>query len=132
MDTTSWDSGRLCHSLAQSFYSSHCSTDTPSGTRTPSSCVPYSPYFSPRPRSHSPSYTLGYSPVTSRHGLRLIHTAHKSVAGPSTMVFHFTPTLVGPAAGPSRQVSAYPPRAPIEVSSTDKPTTNTGQSEELQ
>ncbi|KAF0924630.1 hypothetical protein E2562_010233 [Oryza meyeriana var. granulata] len=131
MDTTSWESGHLCHSLAQSFYSSHGSADTPSGTRTPSSRVPYSSYFSPRPRYRSPPYTPGYSLVTSRRGLRLIRTARKSVAGPSTTVFRFTPTLVGPATGPSRQVLAYLPRAPIDVSSTDEPTTDAGQSEEL-
>ncbi|KAF0910840.1 hypothetical protein E2562_004806 [Oryza meyeriana var. granulata] len=61
VDTTSWDSGRLCHSLAQSFYNSHGSADTPSETCTPSSCVPYSPYFSPCPRRRSPPYTPGYS-----------------------------------------------------------------------
>ncbi|KAF0907637.1 hypothetical protein E2562_020416 [Oryza meyeriana var. granulata] len=92
VDTTSWDSGRLCHSLAQSFYSSHNSTDMPSGTRTPSSRMPYSPYFSPRPCRCSPPYTPGYSPV----------------------------------------VPAYPPHAPIDVSSTDEPTTDADQSEELQ
>ncbi|KAF0892928.1 hypothetical protein E2562_019581 [Oryza meyeriana var. granulata] len=132
VDITSWDSGRLCHSLAQSFYSSHGSTDTPSGTRTPSSCVPYSPYFSPRPCRRSPPYTPGYSPVASRRGLRLIRTTRKSVAGPSAPVFRFTPTLAGLAAGPSRQVPAYPPRAPIDVSLTDEPTTDAGQSEEQQ
>ncbi|KAF0921518.1 hypothetical protein E2562_007049 [Oryza meyeriana var. granulata] len=131
VDTTSWDSGHLCHSLAQSFYSSHDSADTPSGTRTPSSRVPYSPYFSPRPCYRSPPYTQGYSPITSRRGLRPIRTACKSVGGPSTMVFHFTLTLAGLAAGPSQQVPAYPPRAPINVSSTDEPTTDAGQSEEL-
>ncbi|KAF0890962.1 hypothetical protein E2562_005075 [Oryza meyeriana var. granulata] len=91
VDTTSWDLGRLCHSLAQSFYSSHGFADTPSGTCTPSSRVPYSPYFSSRPRHHSPPYTPGYSPVP-----------------------------------------AYLPRAPIGVSSTNEPTTDAGQSEELQ
>ncbi|KAF0912026.1 hypothetical protein E2562_012942 [Oryza meyeriana var. granulata] len=132
MDTTSWDSGRLCHSIAQSFYSSHGSTDMPSGTRTPKSHVPYSPYFSPRPHRRSPPYTPGYSPVTSRRGLRLICTARKSIVGPSTTVFHFTPTLAGPVVGPSQLVPAYPPRAPIDVSSTNEPTTNDSQSEELQ
>ncbi|KAF0924890.1 hypothetical protein E2562_014973 [Oryza meyeriana var. granulata] len=127
VDTTSWDSGRLWHSLAQSFYISHDSADTPSRTRTPSSRVPYSPYLSPRPRYRSPPYTPGYSPVTSRRGLRLIRTSRRSVAGPSTTVFRFTPTLAGPAVGPSRQVSVYPPRAPI-----DKPTIDAAQSEELQ
>ncbi|KAF0893068.1 hypothetical protein E2562_021326 [Oryza meyeriana var. granulata] len=114
MDTTSWDSGRLCHSLAQSFYSSHGSVDMPSGTRTPSSRVPYSPYFSPCPCRRSPPYTPGYSPVTSRRGLHLIRTSHKSIAGLSITV----PT--------------YLSRAPIDVSSTDEPTTDVGQSEELQ
>ncbi|KAF0929511.1 hypothetical protein E2562_021762 [Oryza meyeriana var. granulata] len=104
----------------------------PSGTCTSSSHVPYLPYFSPRPCRCSPPYTPGYSPVASRHGLHLIRTARKSIAGPSTTVFHFTPTLAGPAAGPSRQVLAYPPRAPIDISSTDEPTTDVGQSEELQ
>ncbi|KAF0896704.1 hypothetical protein E2562_027049 [Oryza meyeriana var. granulata] len=132
VDTTSWDSGRLCHSLTQSFYSSHGSADTPSRTRTPSSRVPYSPYFSPCPRRRSPPYTLGYSPVASRRGLCLIRTARKSVAGPSVPVFHFTHTLAGPDVGPSQQVPAYPPRAPIDVSSTDEPTIDAGQSEELQ
>ncbi|KAF0905301.1 hypothetical protein E2562_003899 [Oryza meyeriana var. granulata] len=131
VDTTSWDSGRLCHSLAQSFYSSHGSADTPSRTRTPNSCVPYSSYFSPHPCCRSPPYSPGYSPVTSRCGLRLIRTARKGVAGPFTTVFRFTPTLAGPATGPSRQVPVYPPRALIDVSSTDEPTTDAGQSEEL-
>ncbi|KAF0927815.1 hypothetical protein E2562_036235 [Oryza meyeriana var. granulata] len=48
------------------------------------------------------------------------------------MVFCFTPTLAGPAVGPARQVLAYPLRALINVSSTDEPTTDAGQSEELQ
>ncbi|KAF0890072.1 hypothetical protein E2562_036611 [Oryza meyeriana var. granulata] len=131
VDTTSWDSGHLCHSLTQSFYSSHGSADKPNETRTPSSRVPYLPYFSPRPRHRNPPYTLGYSPVTSRRGLHLIRTARKSVAGPSTLVFRFTPTLAGPAAGPSRQVPAYLPYAPINVSSTNEPTTDADQSKEL-
>ncbi|KAF0903660.1 hypothetical protein E2562_028369 [Oryza meyeriana var. granulata] len=131
MDTTSWDSGHLCHSLAQSFYSSHGSANTPSRTHTPSTRVLYSSYFSPHPCRHSPPYTPGYSPVTSRRGLCLIHTARNSIAGPSTMVFHFTPTLARPATGPSRQVPAYPSRAPIDVSLTDEPTTDASQFEEL-
>ncbi|KAF0905150.1 hypothetical protein E2562_000946 [Oryza meyeriana var. granulata] len=94
--------------------------------------MPYSSYFSPRPCRRSPPYTPGYSPVANRHGLRLIHTAHKSIAGPSTTVFCFTPTLAGPTMGPSQQVPMYPPRAPIDVSLTDEPTTDVGQSEELQ
>ncbi|KAF0914815.1 hypothetical protein E2562_031918 [Oryza meyeriana var. granulata] len=94
--------------------------------------MPYSPYFLSCPRRCSPPYTPGYSLVTGRHGLRLIRTARKSIAGPSTTVFHFTPTLAGSATGPFQQVSAYPPRAPIDVSSIDEPTTNAGQSEELQ
>ncbi|KAF0911182.1 hypothetical protein E2562_007960 [Oryza meyeriana var. granulata] len=94
--------------------------------------MPYLPYFLPRPCRRSPPYTPGYSPVASHRGLRLIRTARKSVAGPSAPVFRFTPTMTGPTVGPSQQVPAYPPRAPIDVSSIDEPTTDAGQSEEQQ
>ncbi|KAF0927927.1 hypothetical protein E2562_036904 [Oryza meyeriana var. granulata] len=117
MDTTSWDSGPLCHSLAQSFYSSHGSADTPSRTHTPSSRMPYSPYFSSRPCRRSPPYTLGYFPVASRRGLRLIRTTRKSV---------------GLLRVPLDRFRRNSPRAPIDVSSTDEPTSDASQFEELQ
>lgn len=43
VDTISWDSDRLCHASHLSFHSSRGSTRTPSGPRSPSLRVPYSP-----------------------------------------------------------------------------------------
>nr|AAM12303.1 putative polyprotein [Oryza sativa Japonica Group] len=127
VDTASWDLGRLCHASHLSSHSSRGSVRTPSGPRTPSSRVPYSPVHSPYPHPVSPSYTPGHTPVASScRGPRFIRTVRKRVVGSST-VFRFDhparpPPAARAAAGP-RQVPPISSRQPIDVSSTEEPTT---------
>ena len=134
VDTISWDSGRLCHASHLSSHSSRGSARTPSGPRSPSSRAPYSPVYSPYPHPVSPSYTPGHTPVaSSRRGPRFIRTARKRVVGSSTVFrFHYPappPPAARAAAGP-RQVPPVPSRQPIDVSSTEEPTTGGSQADE--